>query len=245
MVTMRYVTAVQFLISSLFVLFANAANDTNNGTDKFIVFYGETQTGKSSMINAIYNESIAETGYGVGVSTTALPKVYSKSFTHHFDFQNESKSSNFTLHMMDTPGFLDTRGLYTDEEILDQNILTLLQIDNVTQVDVIFITESLAGDSVQLTRNVNKLRQIFGPSVMSTIVILGTKETLANVVNGGEKQALIKELCKKLGLKYMSYDSTKAYDYNDQFQVLIDMIFNSGIEPYRNNRIIELEGNRY
>ena len=226
---------VQILV--WFLLMAFIANSSNY--DKFILLYGETQTGKSSMVNAIFDEAVAKTGEDSqedGDSVTTHPMVYSKLFKKSGEY---GIPQDFILRIMDTPGNLDNRGILTDADILD-NIVFALSKYNIKQIDVIFISESLSGDAKQLRRNLDKIRQIFGRWVMESIVVLGTKENEGYQTNGGRRSEAIKRQCDKFGVKYMTYESTKAYHHNEQLKKFMDMIFRGAVKPYAVEKVDEI-----
>eukprot|EP01084_Bolivina_argentea_P178798 309041_1 len=219
---------ILFLFANVIIIFLIFSQVLAVKQDKFLAIYGETGTGKSSIINAIFNEHVAETAhYGDGFLVTQQPMVYFKNM------------NNFTLHIMDTPGFTDNRFMISDEDILQNTLLALSQT-HTNQIDVILLSESLLSDNIQLTQNLNKMTQLFGRSVMKSIVVLGTKANLSKQIYGDVRIKTVQKLCKRLELKYLTYDSLQSCEYENQFKLFLDIIFGQDIVPYKMDKVSEV-----
>ena len=207
--------------------------------EKFVLIYGETQAGKSTFVNAINEQKVAESGSGNGLSVTSIPSVHSKQFMKNI--QN-GIPANFKLFMMDTPGNLDTQLRWSDDIILKNIQFAITSSSRVNKIDVIFLAESLATDSMQLTRNLQKLKNLFGPKVMKSIVVLGLKPELSKrMFEDSRRIDAVSAECRKLGVPFLIYESRKAHNwYNNQFKSFMNKIFDKSVQPYEMNEIDQI-----
>jgi hypothetical protein len=134
-----------------------------------LIWFGASQTGKSSSIKLLTGDSSIICGApGRGESTTSDINIYKEIWP---------KIGRPYLHM-DTIGFGDTRLNLTDADIRRKVEMEILRVSNkgsVIQIQAIILTESLYGDSQQLSKNLLQISKIIGYLPSESIVVLGTK----------------------------------------------------------------------
>jgi len=207
--------------------------------EKFVLVYGETQAGKSTFVNAILEEKRAESGSGNGQSVTAIPSVHSKQFTKNV---SNAIKNHFKLLMMDTPGNLDTQLRWSDDVILKNIQFAITSASKLNKIDVIFLAESLATDSMQLTRNLQKLTKLFGQKAMKSIVVLGLKPEMSKRMFEDDRRIrAVSAECRKLQLPFMVYESRSSQNSNNnQFKQFMAKLFDGSIQPYLMNEINQI-----
>ena len=107
-------------------------NATRNQQQKVIMLLGETGSGKSTLINVMFNYIM-----GVEFQDNFRLNLIGQEKTEHGDYVNQAKSqtkwiTSYTIHhrdgftipfkltIIDTPGFGDTDGIQRDKEITKQ-----------------------------------------------------------------------------------------------------------------------------
>lgn len=123
---------------------------------------GPTRSGKSSMINAIFNKNdFAQEGNDEeDSSTTSEIKTYSNR-----DLKKPLNSPVITF--IDTIGFFDTRQEYTDEDI--QNLIKAEFLSGRIKsgyIDAVFVIDSLLNDFQTITNSLIKMKTIFGEDIL-------------------------------------------------------------------------------
>ncbi|OMJ77041.1 hypothetical protein SteCoe_23439 [Stentor coeruleus] len=128
------------------------------------ILLGTSQSGKSSTINTISGNNIAEIGKGDGSSCTTTTKRY----------DIESNVLKAKINLIDFPGFLDSDLKLTDEQIIDMlksEMSKLISEENSFNGFMLF--ESMGSDSSNLLNSLEKLCSLCGLEVKrSTIVII-------------------------------------------------------------------------
>lgn len=151
----------------------NSSPDRILGEDQsesppILIWFGATQTGKSSSIKLLTGDSSIICGaLGRGGSTTSDIKIYKETWP---------RLNKPYLHM-DTIGFGDTRLDLTDAEIRSKVEMEILRSSDQGEIQIkaIILTESLYGDSQQLSKNLLQISKIMGCLPSKSIVVLGTK----------------------------------------------------------------------
>ena len=69
--------------------------------------------GKSSFINALAGKPICEVGKSSGSQQSTTTKICA----YQFDLDDLDEEVDYTVQIIDTIGFRDTRGIYTDNQI--------------------------------------------------------------------------------------------------------------------------------
>ena len=142
---------------------------------KFILWFGMSQTGKSSSIKLLTNDQTIKCGsFGQGGSTTSDIKVYTEK--RHLLSQS--------YYHIDTIGLGDNTLKYNDKEILnriEKEIIKITQQNNINQISAIIVTESFMSDLINLQPIFQQIKNILGNFPKDSIIILGTKK---NAING-------------------------------------------------------------
>mmetsp|Transcript_48643 Transcript_48643/g.80680 ORF Transcript_48643/g.80680 Transcript_48643/m.80680 type:complete len:338 (+) Transcript_48643:66-1079(+) len=205
----------------------------------FALIYGETQVGKSSFVNAILEEKVAVSGGGDGHSVTAVPEVHSKRFEAN---PANGIPSAIKLLLMDTPGNLDTALRWSDATILSNIRFAITSSSrHLQRINTIFLAESLSSDSIQIARNLQKLKSLFGESVMQSVVVLALKPTLSRTVFGDARRIeAVKAMCNRLQLPYLVYESRQSRQWNgNQLKRFMTALFDANRRPFEMREIEE------
>mmetsp|Transcript_34147 Transcript_34147/g.54739 ORF Transcript_34147/g.54739 Transcript_34147/m.54739 type:complete len:375 (+) Transcript_34147:108-1232(+) len=198
---------------------------------KFCLLTGESQAGKSTIVNCIAGKNVAQIGNGSGYSVTPNTAVYS---TPH------------QLYLMDSPGGLDTN-LRADKEILQEIEYAITAKSAKTSLDVILLAESLTSDSMQIQRNLHRLRTTFGANVSKSIIVLATKPAISQVLYGQTRITAVTQECSRLGLKCMLFETYTNYQQktmvngaalNNQLAALKQLM--KQINPYQMDGIVQV-----
>ncbi|XP_062330020.1 uncharacterized protein LOC134030369 [Osmerus eperlanus] len=153
------------------------------GKHKTIMLVGATGSGKTTLINAMIN-------YILGVKQKdpvrfeLVPKESDKSQAHSQTSEITAYQINhckdfaidFSLTIIDTPGFGDTRGIAKDKEIVDMVRKFFSAKDGISSIDAVgFVTQSAL---VRLTPTqkyiFDSILSIFGKDIEDNIVLLAT-----------------------------------------------------------------------
>ena len=121
---------------------------------------GPTRFGKSSLVNAIAGKPICVVGKGAGGQQSTTSKISA----YQFDIDDLDEEVDYTIQIIDTIGFWDTRCIYTDKEIcemimeeliggggnlevinLDKNEGTVRPFQAPDQIDAILMLERATG----------------------------------------------------------------------------------------------------
>lgn len=132
------------------------------------IFFGHTQSAKSSTIKDLTGDPSVVCGNGTGSSTTNAIKI------HHPI--SPKLSDNFIF--MDTIGMGDNSLTFTPDKIREEielNIIALSDAQKCDEIQGIIITEPLRDGAYQLPNTLELISQIFGNLPSKSIVILGTK----------------------------------------------------------------------
>lgn len=128
------------------------------------IFFGYTQSAKSSTIKDLTGDNSVVCGNGTGSSTTNAIKI------HHPISPKLSDSFIF----MDTIGLGDNSLTFTPQKIREEielNIISLSNAQKCDEVQGIVITEPLRDGAYQLPNTLELITQIFGKLPSRSIVI--------------------------------------------------------------------------
>jgi GTP-binding protein EngB required for normal cell division len=205
-------------------------NDHENHIGSFIIM-GYSQSGKSSTINTIAGKTLAEQGNNRGISVTIKSDLYSI----------KNNDLGFSIDLIDTPGFNDSRLLITDDEAI--NFIKLWATETLCNNSLIkgfILTESLTADTIQILPNLERLNKNFGEQVNNSIVILVTKYDY--IEDYEEKFEYIDSFCaeKKICLvKWSNKKNLSSEAIQNQIRELKEALNN--IQPYSSKYIDQLK----
>jgi len=171
-----------------------------------ILVTGESQSGKSSLINEVANKKVATVG-GYGLPVTAEPKTY--------DIELKSKKYCF----VDTPGYLDGLLRKNDTEIMNEFHAHILEKTKSNQIDAVILTESLSDGSCQIIRNLNKLLKLFGQSLLKSVIIVATKTDIAkriSINSYNRRMNTLRGLCKSKNISIVEWASSTEENQLDK-----------------------------
>uniref|UniRef100_A0A3Q4GQ96 Septin-type G domain-containing protein n=1 Tax=Neolamprologus brichardi TaxID=32507 RepID=A0A3Q4GQ96_NEOBR len=153
-----------------------------NKTNKTILLVGETGAGKSTLINALFNYSM-----GVKWEDEVWFQIVEEEENNHAGSQTldvivyeifgfEDKTLPYSLTVIDTPGYGDTRGTEHDD-IIYQRLLDLFQSeDGVHEVNVVGLVMKATDNrpSDRLMYVFDAMMSLFGKDVEKNIITLIT-----------------------------------------------------------------------
>ncbi|XP_062378194.1 uncharacterized protein LOC134067135 [Sardina pilchardus] len=154
-------------------------------SNKTVLLVGETGTGKSTLINALVNyamgvkwedevwfQIVEDENRDQSVSQTSDVFVY-----QIFGF--EGKTLPYSLTLIDTPGYADTRGIGRDARVSEQLFKLFRSEDGVKEVDAVALvlkaTENRVSD--RMAYILNSVMSLFGKDMDKRIVTLFTHST--------------------------------------------------------------------
>ena len=137
---------------------------------RVILTLGNSQLGKSSFINTLKGECIAEVG-SYGVSQTAKVSTYDVGESKML-FQNDPSESR--LIIIDVPGFQDSHLRIEDTEISELITLKLFELDK-EYIDLVLLFESAISSSISIRQTLQASLSVFGEPIRSSIMIIVTK----------------------------------------------------------------------
>ncbi|XP_044189069.1 uncharacterized protein LOC122968135 [Thunnus albacares] len=155
-----------------------------NKTNKTILLVGETGTGKSAMINTLLNYTMGvtfeENIWFEIIEEDKKRRCQTESQTSdvivYQIFGYEDKTLSFSLTVIDTPGYGDTRGIERDV-IIRQRLFDLFRSeDGVHEIDAVglVVKSSLNRVSDRLKYIFDSVTSLFGKDIEKNIVALMT-----------------------------------------------------------------------
>uniref|UniRef100_UPI00358E700B uncharacterized protein n=1 Tax=Myxine glutinosa TaxID=7769 RepID=UPI00358E700B len=155
----------------------------NKRSNKTIMMVGATGSGKTTLINAMINHILKverkdDFRFKLVAETTNKSQAHSQTseIIAYEIIHREGFAIPFSLTIIDTPGFGDTRGMERDKEIVEQMRTFFSQAGGIDQIDCICFVVQAALARLTLTQNYifNSILSIFGKDIEENIQILVT-----------------------------------------------------------------------
>ena len=190
--------------------------------ERVLMVVGATGAGKSTLINGMINYI-----FGVRWSddfrfkmivdkVTSQSQSVTQKITAYTIYHHEGSSINYTLTIIDTPGFGDTRGLRRDKEIITQIkdfFSTPVKEGGVDHLDAIgFVTQASLARLTPTQRYVfDSILSVFGKDIQGNIFMMIT------FADGNHPPAVdaIKE-AKISYTKYFKFNNSAVYPCSEQ-----------------------------
>ena len=201
-------------------------------TEKVIMLVGATGSGKSTMINAIFNYLFGiawqdeyrlklipdETKPGQQVNQAISQTSMITAYTIHYQ---QWFTVPYTLTIIDTPGFGDTGGLKRDKEIMEQirNFFKKEGSSGIDHLDVVgFVTQSSLPRLAPVQRYVfDSILSIFGKNIAENIFMLLTfaDGQKPQVLSGLKEANMTYQNCYKFNNSALYVAKAKEEDADD------------------------------
>ncbi|XP_017294726.1 septin-2 isoform X2 [Kryptolebias marmoratus] len=202
-----------------------------NKVNKTILLVGETGAGKSTLINTMVN-------YTIGVKWE--DKVWFQIVEEEGRTQSESQTSNvimyeifgfedkilpYSLSIIDTPGFGDTRGIKNDT-IVSHRLFDLFRSeDGVHEIHAVGIVMKATDNRVseRLSYVLNSVMSLFGKNLENNIVALFTNSDGREPKNAIEALLKTKVKCAKNEKSkpiYFLFDNCQSEDRTEDEELL-------------------------
>jgi len=159
---------------------------------------GPSQAGKSSFHNILSNKQICEVGNGSGKSTTKKCTIYKILASALFPTEKQ---------FIDTCGSLDSDLSLSNDELRKMIVNTVLNDSMLDELDCILAFESLRGDSVNLKKTLESLRQMFGPNVFQTVIVMLTKGDAVDPAELSVRMTEEVKICNSYNVKYITWNN--------------------------------------
>ncbi|XP_015252209.1 PREDICTED: uncharacterized protein LOC107098861 [Cyprinodon variegatus] len=183
-----------------------------NKTNRTILLVGETGAGKSALVNALFN-------YTMGVKFE--DEIWFQIVEEKKESQVESQTTDvivyeifgfetlpFSLTIIDTPGFGDTRGPEHDEEVAERLLDWFQSEDGVHEVNAVGLVTK-ATDNRLTDHKINivdSVMSLFGKNLQNKIVLLATHS------NGRKPKKALRAL-EKAGIKCAKNEEDEAVHF--------------------------------
>uniref|UniRef100_A0A4W6EWI3 Fibronectin type-III domain-containing protein n=1 Tax=Lates calcarifer TaxID=8187 RepID=A0A4W6EWI3_LATCA len=155
----------------------------NMGQNRTIILLGETGSGKSTLINAMINHIVGvewSDSFRFRITDEAQLRSHTENRTSEVTVYKINHQDGFTipfsLMVVDTPGFMSTRGIETDKEIKEQIDRLFTSVDGVSEVDAVcFVTPASISCITPIQKyTFDSMLSIFGKDVAENIMVLVT-----------------------------------------------------------------------
>ena len=152
--------------------------------EKVVMLFGVTGSGKSTLINAMFNYIVGikwEDNFRLKLICKETPLSQNSQtdyITAYVIYHNTHANVGFTITIIDTPGFEDTTGIQSDQEIMTQ-IKTLFTTQGPGGVDSLnavgFVTQSALPRLTPSQRYIfDSILSLFGKDIGDNIIMLLT-----------------------------------------------------------------------
>ena len=204
---------------------------------RVILTLGNSQLGKSSFINTLKGECIAEVG-SYGVSQTAKVSTYDVGESKML-FQNDPSESR--LIIIDVPGFQDSHLRIEDTEISELITLKLFELDK-EYIDLVLLFISAISSSISIRQTLQASLSVFGEPIRSSIMIIVTKWDKLTVKEMAIKRAQYSKFTEFPLVEWINDTEEEKIDNNKKLSQL-EMVSASlnRIEPYILREITKLK----
>lgn len=153
-----------------------------NKPNKTVLLVGETGTGKSTLVNALVNYAIGVQWEDnvwfdvVGEETTSQCESQTSNVIVYQIFGFEGKTLPFSLTIVDTPGYGDTRGMIRDSAICQRLYDWFRSEDGIHEISAVglVLTASVNRLSDRLRYVFDSVVSLFGKDIKKNIVALVT-----------------------------------------------------------------------
>jgi GTP-binding protein EngB required for normal cell division len=162
-----------------------------------ILLTGQTQVGKSSFINLINGEKIAPTGKGLSCTLEC----------NNYYIPLPAICGSQKVLFVDSRGWDDTNTHVSNNEIKEQMGTSLMKDQNATQFSAILCFESLSADSIQLSKSLANLVDVFGTNVLKSTIVVLTKGDLLEPDEIELRIKLISKICTQFSVKAIVWNN--------------------------------------
>lgn len=207
-----------------------------NTHEKVIILVGATGTGKSTLINGITNYILGVNWedhyrFKLIVEETNRSQVHSQtSWITAYSFHPMKGSKlPYTLTIIDTPGFGDTRGIDRDKEIIGQikEYFSLNPPDGIDQLHaVVFVTQSSHARLTPTQRYIfDSILAVFGKDIADNIHVMTT-------FADGKRPPVLKAV-EAAGVPYVAtFKVNNSALYADNTDMFDEMFWKMGYESF-------------
>lgn len=204
---------------------------------KVLMILGQTGTGKSTLVNAIVNYIFGikwEDSFRFVLIPESKSQTQSQtqSITAYTFYRVQGSSIDFTLTVIDTPGFGDTRGLERDKELIDQiaHFFSTPKEYGIDHLDGIALTVKAHDSRLTHTQRYifHSVMSIFGKDVGANIFVMATH------ADGGRPKVF--DALKEEGIptdKKFVFNNSALYTSPDEVTNFSQMFWEMGLQSIK------------
>ncbi|KAL2079251.1 hypothetical protein ACEWY4_024995 [Coilia grayii] len=210
----------------------------NSKKNRVILIVGQTGTGKTTLINTLGNHALGvnfddDVWFDISEEGQSTQQTDTQT-THVTVYDVFVKKSPFSLTIIDTPGYGDTRGLLYDQ-LIAENLLKLFRSeDGVHTVDAIGLVLKASTNRLSTTQHYifNAILSLFGKDIQGNIVLLITHsngEHPENVLQAVQKGKIP---CARTseGPVYFLFDNCQRSVFKQKSKSIAESNWNLGVE---------------